>query len=142
MPAVTLTPQPWRTTEALVGGTRAALTLQVRPIEVVEVDLTPPELTDISPTPGTGMAATTPVTFNVTDAGGGLRRVLLVASFSFSEAPELVHDGATFTPPYASHSTRTPVAGGYAYSLLRKGGWPSAFTLTPFAVDTAGNEAA
>ena len=52
-----------------------------------------------------------------------------------------VHDGDAFRGHYAASSSRTMIAAGFRYSVLRTGGWPAAPTIQTFAIDRAGNEA-
>lgn len=96
-----------------------------------------PEISNVT-APGE-ITRTTPLVFDVTD-DAGLRRVLPSILFP-GRPPELAHDGESFTVGYVDDSTRTAIAGGYRYSLLRRGGWPAPPTLRVYALDTHGNEA-
>lgn len=105
------------------------------------VDTDPPIVTIISPAVGSSIARTIPIVFNVTDPGGDFRRIIIVATFASSSLKEVVHDGNTFGPKYVgSINTRTVITDGFQYTILRDGGWPANLVLTPFAIDTAGNE--
>ncbi len=105
------------------------------------VDATAPAVGNFSPAPGTPIARTGPISFEVTDDSGDFRRIFIVAFFPISGATEVVHDGDSFRGVYAASSSRTMIAGGFRYSLLRSGGWPAAPTIQTFAIDRAGNEA-
>jgi hypothetical protein len=104
-------------------------------------DSTSPVATVVSPTAGTTITSTTPLVVDVTDNLGStyLRRVLVTAYFAGSAAEELVHDGSSFTLPYAT-SGLSSISGGYRYSIIRTNGWPGSPTVRCFAFDTAGNE--
>jgi hypothetical protein len=103
-------------------------------------DTIAPEVSNVSPAPGVAITAQTPVGLDVTDNAGALRRVLLGVLFTATGITELVHDGDAFVGPYQNASARDPIAGGFRYSLLRDGGWPSSPTVRVFAFDVAGNE--
>ncbi len=103
------------------------------------VPRTPPEVSSVSPPPGTLLRPTDAISLTVTDPNG-LRRVFLAAKFGGQDAYEVIHDGDAFALRYASNSLRIPIEGGYRYQLRRDGGWPGAPTITPFAIDTAGTE--
>lgn len=118
-----------------------ALVVVNEPPEEPEVDTTEPTLTVLSPLANTTIAKTTPVNFEVTDAGG-LRRVMVVASFPGLELLEVVHDGNAFGPRYqTSENVRTVIDDGFRYAVLRRGGWPMSPTLRVYPIDTSGNEA-
>jgi hypothetical protein len=104
-------------------------------------DSVAPVVGGVTPAPGTPISATTPVSFEVTDDQGAFRRVLV--GVELSGVVELVHDGDAFLGNYAGGgSTRNPIAGGFAYTILRDGGgWPSSPTVRVWAIDLRGNEA-
>lgn len=113
--------------------------------EVLPLPVATPAVSDVSPAPGTPILRTTPLTFRVADADADMARVLAWVAFADAGgrpvgSPELALDGAGFTPLYAALSTRTPTAGGFAFSLLRTGGWPGAPTLSVLATDAGGRE--
>lgn len=108
----------------------------------VSGDTTPPAIANVTPAPGTPILRTQAVTFDVTDASPGLRRVLPAVHFPGIPNTELVHDGDDFTENYRDRSAREAISGGFRYTILRKDGWPDAPTLIPFAYDQDGNEAA
>lgn len=108
----------------------------------VVTDITKPAVANLSPTPGTTLQKTQPVSLEVTDVGG-LRRVMVVASFPGLDLEEVVHNGTSWGPRYSlAPNARTAITNGYRFTVLRRGGWPAPPTLTAYAVDTAGNEAA
>ncbi len=115
------------------------LTLPVPPPP--PVDATPPVVGNYDPAPGTPISKTTSVSFDVTEESGAFGRIFVVAFYADTGVTELIHDGDGFRGFYAATSSRRAIAGGYRYTVLRTGGWPSAPTIQTFAVDQAGNEA-
>lgn len=97
-----------------------------------------PVVGNFVPTPGTPIATTAHLQFDVTDNLSSLRAVFVVCFFA-SGAVEVVYDGSAFRAGYES-STRTGIAGGYRFTVFRTGGWTSAPSLQMFAFDTSGNE--
>ena len=102
------------------------------------VDVTPPVVANQSPAPGTAIAADNPITFEVTDDSGAFARVIV--SVTIAGVTEVVHDGTQFRGYYSSSSSRSMISGGWSYTVLRTGGWPSAPTFEVFAIDSSGNE--
>lgn len=102
-------------------------------------DSTPPVVSNVSPTPGTTISPSTPITMDVTD-NRGLALVMLIASFPGTPAPEVVYDGNAFSSAYLGSSSVSSISGGYHFSLLRNGGWPATPTVIPYVLDTSGNE--
>lgn len=102
----------------------------------------PPVVSNVAPAVGTALAPSDRVTFDVTDDSGVFRRIQLKAEY-FSGAVlalrELIWDGATFDPRFLG-STVTAIAGGWHFDLVRSGGWPSAPSVTPYAIDQLGLE--
>lgn len=109
----------------------------------IAVPTTAPTISNVTPTPNTTISRTQAVGCDVTDADGtsDFRRVILVIKLP-NDAEEVVHNGTAFCPPYATSSTRSSITNGYRYALTRDGGWPARFSLTVYAIDTTGNEAA
>jgi hypothetical protein len=105
------------------------------------VDTSVPVVGNFNPTPGTPIARTGPISFEVTDDSGDFRRIFVVAFFPATGVTEVVHDGDGFRGHYAAGSSRSMIAGGFRYTLLRTSGWPGAPTIQTFAIDRAGNEA-
>lgn len=104
-------------------------------------DTTRPTIANISPAAGTTISASQPITFDVLDETA-IRRTLVLAKFPSRSIFEVVHDGDGFGPLYdASPNTRTAIAGGHRFTILRRGGWPSPPSIIPHVIDTSGNEA-
>lgn len=102
-------------------------------------DTAKPVVDDFSPPlPSTGIGATTPVFFSITDDSADFRRVLVL--IEQDGVTELVHDGDAFVAPYAVLSSRSVIANGFRYRVRRTGGWQSDVTLRVFAIDKSGNE--
>lgn len=103
-------------------------------------DVTAPITSNVQPTPGTPISSTTPVSVDVTDDQGAFRRVLVAVELD--GLTELAWDGDAWLGHYAGGgSERTPISGGFRFTVLRDGGWPSSPTLRVFAIDLSGNEA-
>ena len=99
----------------------------------------PPSVSAVTPSVGSAITRHEAIAFDVTD-DGDFRAILLTVSFVGADAPEVIHDGTNFSALYSAGSTKTAIAGGFHFSLLRAGGWPSAPTITPYAFDTTGQE--
>ena len=99
----------------------------------------PPVVQNISPAPG-AILATDPLSFDVVNPTKTLRRVSVTAFFQGLGIWEVVHDGTVFAPMYSERSSRTAIANGYHYLLLRSGGWPASPSITADAVNTQGDE--
>lgn len=115
--------------------------LFVPPPPAPPVDATAPAVGNFNPAPGTPIARTGPVSFDVTDDSGDFRRIFVVAFFPATGVTEVVHDGDGFRGFYAASSSRMMISAGFRYTVLRSGGWPAAPTIQTFAIDRAGNEA-
>jgi hypothetical protein len=113
----------------------------IPPAPAPPVDASVPLVGNFNPAPGTPIARTGPISFEVTDDSGDFRRIFVVAFFPATGVTEVVHDGDGFRGHYAAGSSRTMIAGGFRYTLLRTSGWPGAPTIQTFAIDRAGNEA-
>ena len=100
-------------------------------------DVTPPVIADFLPVPGSPVARKQPITFDVTDADGFGRVMVLAKQASFEY---VVHDGDAFLLGFAGSSTRLAIAGGWAYSIVPDSGWDVAPTIRIYAVDAKGNE--
>ena len=116
---------------------------------VVANEVVLPVITIMSPPPGAAIGQSTALTFRYTD-NLGIRRALPAIKFLGANGYyhyELVHDGDNFTPDYSG--VRTPISGGYEYTVTRRNGWGATLThsggspqLVPFGVDASGNEPA
>lgn len=96
-------------------------------------DLQKPTITVVSPALGQPIPRNVAFVVDVTDdetVGS-----VLYAEFEASRLSELIWKGDRFTFRYAKLSTRTPITGGWRYSLRREGGWPSAPTFGVVAWD-------
>ena len=100
-------------------------------------DTTPPLIANLLPVPGAEVGRNEPITFDVTDADGFGRIMVIVKQGLFEF---LVHDGDSFVQGFTVNSTRLPISNGYAYSVVPDSGWDIAPTVRIFAVDAAGNE--
>jgi len=100
-------------------------------------DTAPPLIANFLPVPGSAIARKQPITFDVTDANGFGRIMVLAKQSSFEY---VIHDGDAFLLGFAIDSTRIAIASGFAYSVVPDSGWEVAPTIRIFAVDAAGNE--
>jgi hypothetical protein len=89
----------------------------------------PPVIKNISPSITFDVDPATPISFDVVSDAGLSSTMILCLPTMFvdqaSGAPELVHNGTTFSPLYLKHSTRTAISHGFHYVVLRDGGWPT-----------------
>jgi hypothetical protein len=104
----------------------------------------PPVVSNLAPTAGTAISPNQAINFDVTD-DNGLRRVMVIADFPATGTSgairEVIHDGTQWGPNYnLAPNTVAAISGGSRYYILRNGGWPTAPTITPYAIDTSGNE--
>jgi hypothetical protein len=104
-----------------------------------DVDSTAPVIGNFSPAQGSQIDANQSIYFEVTDTSGTFRRIIVHAVFE-DGIEEVVHDGSSFRGRYQVGNTRVIITNGWAYTLLRYGGWPSSPTIRIFAIDAAGNE--
>lgn len=100
----------------------------------------PPVISNVTPAPGSQLLKNAPIGADVTD-DGDFSRVIVVVEFATLGTKEVVHDGDGFSANY-SGSSRTAIANGWRYSVVRTGGWPASPTLRVFAIDADGQEAA
>lgn len=99
-----------------------------------------PLVSNVSPAVGTAIHATDPLSFEITDTVS-FRRILIVADFGSIGIQEVIHDGDSFSQIYTGGSNaRTAITDGFAYRVLRNGGWPASPRIIPYALDTAGDE--
>lgn len=87
--------------------------------------------------PGVGISITsgTILSFDVVDANGiAPVYAAILANFVGQPVQELVYNSVNFNAQYSNvHNTITPISGGFHFTLLRDGGWPTSVTLTPIA---------
>jgi hypothetical protein len=106
-------------------------------------DVAEPEITNISPTPGTNIRPQTVFSFDVTD-DLALALVLVAVSWRHPKTNELIvelaYDGTAFRGAYRGiANTKITIAGGFRFNVLRDGGWLASPTLEWFPLDTSGN---
>jgi hypothetical protein len=110
-------------------------------VQVTDLDVTPPTISNFSPAPGTPISSSDSVSFDVVDNLGLFRKVVIAVSYGSGMSVEVVYDGTSFRYPFAGGSTRTTITGGSRYSVTRGGGWQASPTFEIYAIDTSGNEA-
>jgi len=101
-------------------------------------DATPPTIDNFSPAVGTPIERNTPISFDVTDASG-LQRVMVLVQLRGDLV--CVHDGERFRGNFTNYSSRVSIADGWRYTVRPNGGWTSAPSFELLAYDTDGNEA-
>jgi hypothetical protein len=99
----------------------------------------PPTVSNWTPAAGTQITATTPIGFDVTDVAG-LAQVIVYAAAA-GGTTEQAFNGTAFTANYGAASTRTAIAGGFRFRIVRDGGWTVAPQITVAAVNVNGIEA-
>lgn len=121
-----------------------AIQTNVANIEVLEQPPVPapvsPVVSNVSPFGGTAIAATDPLSFDVTDESGLFREIVVIASFPNVGLLEIIHMDAAFGPQYTQYSSRVAITNGYRYTVLRNGGWPASPTIIVKAIDLTGAE--
>lgn len=113
------------------------VTNPLNPVEVV-LDTADPVVTNFSPAVLSSITRTASISFDVTD-DEALALIIVMAERGSGQV-EVVHDGTNFVGVFAG--SRTPISGGYTYTVSRGGyGWPEAdLTLHVVSVDTSGNQ--
>lgn len=101
-----------------------------------------PNVSIISPSPGSNITRLQQITVDVTDNSGSFGRIILHGGYSGLAGVEPIHDGEVWNVRHYSGSlnTRQVIANGYRYTILRDGGWPGDISLTPYVIDGSGNE--
>jgi hypothetical protein len=102
-------------------------------------DEVPPTIENFVPAVGTPLKRSDSIRFDVLDNVSSLRRAEIFVSLAGETY--VVHDGEKFRGQFSNLSTRTPIAGGFRFTVKRNGGWTSPPTFEVHAVDTSGNEA-
>jgi len=109
-------------------------------------DDVPPVISNLTPTPGQipgdrETAVHTPIEFDVTDLGPGLKLVIITLRYYADDRVYVVHDGANFRYPFDStESERTTITDGWHFKILPRTGWPNHLAeLWCYAVDAHGN---
>lgn len=96
-----------------------------------------PVVTDFSPAPGTTIYSDTQLAFTV-ESPVDLPFVCLLLVFSFPNGQTEVAYRDGLVQPFYAGSEVQAVTGGFQFTMLRVGGWPSQPTLEVTAVDTSG----
>lgn len=105
-------------------------------------DETPPVIDNYVPALLTEIAKNQSVQFDVTDNTGQFTRIVVACNFAETGIEEVVHDGDEFRGAYKGKSSRSAIAGGFRYTVLRgAGGWIDDPDFRCFAIDRSGNEA-
>lgn len=119
---------------SIIGSTGAVL----QAAGASAADLTPPQITNMTPSAGTTISASTPLGFDIIDPDSGIASIILAIG-SPNGTVELAYDGSSFRGPYARYSTRTNITNGFHFALTRDGGWLGTPDLEIFAIDIHGN---
>jgi hypothetical protein len=112
------------------AGQRASIRGIVAALNRVSGGSAAPVVTNITPAPGAipgtfAEAVNTPIEFDITDDVG-----LLFVGVTFKLADRMeklkAFDGTRFVYPFDSSTSQvTPIAGGYRFRILPRGGWPA-----------------
>ena len=97
-----------------------------------------PTVTNFSPSPGTVISPTQPLSFYVTDTDGLALQVLLVVFTYPNGVRELAYDGVSLSGLYANSVVQQLAVNMWNFSFVRVGGWQGTPTLNVFAIDSAG----
>lgn len=142
MPLFDLTNAPQQTRPRFLQKVifpRSFLLVARVPQEGVILDVTPPTIEDISPSLGSQLQKMQSIAFSVIDNLGSFSRIIVAVKYA-TGVQELAHDGDAFVGHYVTTSFRAQVTGGFRYTILRAGGWPSAPTPRIFPIDESGND--
>jgi hypothetical protein len=99
-----------------------------------------PLITNLLPVDGTEITPGTHISFDVTS---DVDIVLISVSVLYLQtgASESIWDGDAFAPNFVTGSARTPIANGFHYDVVRRGGWPLSPTIVANMADANGNAA-
>lgn len=100
----------------------------------------PPAVSGFNPALASAISSVQPITFSVT-ALNGLLRAIVAVSFPHIGIYEIIHDGDAFNAeayPDELGNVRTPITGGFTFTVLRKEGWPASPHIVPMAFDAYG----
>lgn len=98
-----------------------------------------PVLANESPTPASTIAPAQVLSFDITSTPA-LARTILSVGFPGIPTEEVVWTGSDFTSPYAAHSARTAISGGFTFRIRRDAVWPDNVILRLYAVNTSAEE--
>lgn len=104
-------------------------------------DTTAPTCTVVSPPVGSNIASTDALIIDVTDETALGLVVLTVGYPGATRITEVVWDRDEFVFPFLG-SSRTAVAGGHRYTIVRTNGWQASPAVNVYAVDSSGNQPA
>ena len=105
-------------------------------------DVTPPIITNVTPTNLSNINPLTVISFDVTDSESPFRRII-IKLFYADGSWDMVWDGDNFGPKFTNGSNvHVTIYQGHRFSIRRDGGWVvgNSVHLTPYAIDTGGNE--
>ena len=101
-------------------------------------DTVAPQISNMSPSGGTTITASTPISFDITDTNSSIANIMISIGFP-NGTLETAFDGSSFRGPYNGYSTRTSITNGFHFLLVRGGGWLGTPSLEIFAIDVHGN---
>lgn len=100
-----------------------------------------PAVSNWSPAPQTAITINNTISFDVTDASGLFRRILVLVQFTGLEIYDTAFDGSTFGQRYLGPgNSKVAITNGFRFTLLREGGWPASPRIVPVAINQTGQE--
>lgn len=99
----------------------------------------PAVVTNITPAENSNITKLTPIQIDVTHAEGvdRIANIAISVLFPATGQKDDAYDGEEFSPFYVAQSTRTAIADGYRFRLLKSGGWDSSPQIRVRAIDTS-----
>jgi phage baseplate assembly protein W len=97
-----------------------------------------PVVENVNPNVDSSIAENTVLQFSVTDPDNNLVRVVISAIYSSGDQ-EVVYDGSAFSARYLVNSSKTAIADGFRFRILRAGRWPEAPLIRVLAIDGSVN---
>lgn len=97
-----------------------------------------PQITNVTPALLSTITPSTEIAFDLTD-NDTLTMTVIMVRYSPTDNYQVIWDGTAFASDYDANSTRTPIAGGFRYSLRHDAGWPNSPTIRVAAVDRNAN---
>jgi len=98
-----------------------------------------PVLSGVTPAASTLIPSATVIAFTITSAPA-LQRQMVFANFPGAAIQEVVWDGTAFSDRYSGLSTRTAVANGFEFRVIRTPVWPDSPEFAIYAVNTSAEE--